>query len=131
MANCQGTTKADNPCKRKAWKGSTFCKLHAPEPEEAESRARDRGVGNDFHQCFQEIIDWTDELKDDPPDNLTSLVSLGKLKLDATRAAIEHQRLADGMGMGAEYRFVMMPPAEVEVVPEVVGDDGDEERVLN
>ena len=132
MAKCQGTTKADNPCKRKAWKGSTFCKLHAPSPEETESRARDRGVGNDFHQCFQDILDWTDELKEHPPENLTQMVSLGKLKLDATKAAVEDLRLRDGLGTGAVYNFTMTPPQDdVETPPKgAVGVDG-KDRVLN
>ena len=133
MASCQGTTKADNPCKRKAWKGSTFCKLHAPAAEETKSHARANGAGSDFHPCFLSILDWIDELKADPPDNIKDLMTVGRLQHDVTKSAIEDLRLRDGMGAGATYNFTMQPPAEPVEVPvkAVEAIDGDDGRVLN
>jgi hypothetical protein len=118
MAKCQGETR----------------------PEESESRARDRGVGREFHPCFQAILDWTDELKDNPPDNLTQMVSLGKLKLDATKAAVEDLRLRDGLGAGTTHVINVIQPGDKprppvdDNAPPVAseGDSGDaKERVLN
>ena len=115
---CEGFTKSGAPCKRKAWKGTDFCKLHqAPDEAATESRARPTKPPEEFHPSFQEIIDWTRELRADPPDNVGALVTLGRLQLDASRHAIEHQRLLDGIGVGAEYKLVIQPP-EPKAIPD-------------
>jgi len=134
---CAATTAKGTPCKRMAYKGETLCGLHMDKEDytrlRTESRARPKPEVAGFHPGFQDILDWVKDLKADPPDNLGTLVNLGRLQLAATEKALEHQRLLDGIGAGAVYNFTMQPPAErdpVEVPSEAI-EGGDEGRVLN
>ena len=139
MAKCQGTTKAGKPCSRKAWKGTLYCKLHAPTEEPSESRARANGVGSEFHFAFQEIIDWTKEQVENPTDSTGLLVPVMRLRLDTTAKAIEDLRLRDGLGAGTTHVINVIapsnkpkpPPEDETAVRLAVGEGEDKERMSN
>jgi hypothetical protein len=64
------------------------------------------------------------------------MVSLGKLKLDATKAAVEDLRLRDGLGAGTTHVINVIqpgdkprPPVDDNAPP--VASEGDSEKVMN
>ncbi len=146
---CTATTAKGTQCPNQSWPSSDRCKTHdkdllnrnTKEAKAASARANPLDQDN-FHPNYMDIILWARELRksESPPDNLGSLVQVGKLELDAITRAIEHQRLTDGLGAGVTHVFKVIypegekprPPTDDETVPErAVGDGEGKEKVMN
>jgi len=126
---CSATTKSGNRCSRKAYKNESLCGLHGgkgrrrPPKKKAASQARASRITVDdtdsFSPSLKEILEVCRAEEANPSDNSTK-VQWVQIHLKVVVAALERQDRLDGIGVGAEYKFTLVPPAETK--PVITGD---------